>query len=159
MRIAWDDALAVLAALVEPKDHSLRESAHLSLGAHRGDQLGLNLTYGVVHDTLLALHDLGYVEWGRVSYSTGPGVSIDGIRVTGRGMQALGQWPALHSAMTPVSLSHLLDALAPYAADGDKAGTLHEAADEARRMAAATLRQIIVSGGAAVVRRKLGLPT
>ena len=42
MRLEWEEALAVLATIAEPTDSALREHAFLSLGAHRGEQLGLD---------------------------------------------------------------------------------------------------------------------
>jgi hypothetical protein len=158
MRLAWEDALAVLASIAEPTDYALREHAYLWLSADHREPLGLDMEYGKVHDALLALDDLGYIESGEWQYSSGPGLSINNVRVTGRGMQALGQWPALHTAMTPASLAHLLEALAPYAADDEKAGRLREAAVAARQMTAQSLRRAVISGGVALVRYKLGLP-
>ena len=157
MRLAWEDALAVLAVLAEPGDHHLREDQLLGLSAHEGDQLGLGLDHRVVHDVLLALGDLGYIEWDSWRYSFAPGLRVDGLRVTGRGMQALGQWPSLLTATTPASLSHLLEMVAPYAADTDKEGVLREAAREARRLTGPVLRRALVSGSTAYARQKFGL--
>jgi hypothetical protein len=156
MRVAWDDALAVLAALASPRDGTLRDGV-MFLGPGRPDQLGLGLDAGVVHDALLALADVGYVDWESWEYSLPAGASLGGLRVTGAGMQALGQWPALHTITTPASLAHLLEALADYAADAEKEGTLRQAAAHARRWGASALRQSVVSFGAAALRAHLGL--
>jgi hypothetical protein len=123
MRVAWDDALAVLATLAAPADQTLRDGT-MFLGPGDADQLGLGLDPSVVHDAILALSDAGYVEWDNWQYSGGPGASISGLRVTGAGMQALGQWPALRTITTPASLAHLLEALADYAPDAEREGTL-----------------------------------
>jgi hypothetical protein len=104
----------------------------------------------------LALEDLAYVEWSELTYSS-RGATVVGLRVTGRGMQALGQWPTLHTVMTPASLALLLEALAPYAADPEKAATLQRAADRARAWGVAMLRESVISLGAAALRAHTGL--
>jgi hypothetical protein len=157
MRLAWGDALAVLGAIAEPEDYNLRESGFLSFDAGGAHQLRLGLDGFIVHEALLALSDLDYIEWNEWQYTGGPTLDVTGLRVTGRGMQALGQWPSLLTATTPASLSHVLEMVAPYAADPEKAGVLREAAKEARRLTGPVLRRALVSGTVAVVREKLGL--
>jgi hypothetical protein len=156
MRVGWDDALVVLATLAAPADETLR-GGMMFLGPGDADQLGLGLDLSVIHDAILALSDAGYVDWDSWEYSGAPGASIGGLRVTGAGMQALGQWPALHTITTPASLAHLLEALADYAPDAQKEGTLRQAADHARTWGAGALRQSVVSLGAAALRAQLGL--
>lgn len=104
---------------------------------------------------MLALADVGYVAWAHESYAASGGVTFTGLHVTGRGLQALGQWPMLDTMTTPASLAHLLDALADYAADADKAQTLQAAAKHARKLGAATLRQSLVGFDAAQLRTHL----
>jgi hypothetical protein len=110
MLVAWRDALRVLMVLRAPSDYHLREGI-LRAGPSQADQLGLGLELDVFHDTLLGLHDLDYVAWDSFNYRAG-GFAVDGVRVTGRGMQAVGQWPTLDTVMTPASLGQLLDELA-----------------------------------------------
>jgi hypothetical protein len=154
--VVWGDALALLADLADPKDEMLSNGV-LSLGRHRADQLGVDLAPGVAHDALLALADVGYVVWTDDTYAASGGVTFTGLHVTGKGMQALGQWPTLDTIMTPASLAHLLDALADYASDTDKGTALQVAAAYARKFGAATLRQAVVGYGAAQTRTRLGL--
>jgi hypothetical protein len=59
MRVAWEDALAVLAAIAEPEDHYLRGVGVFSVDAAGAPQVGLELDGRVVHDALLTLSDLG----------------------------------------------------------------------------------------------------
>ena len=153
MLVVWRDALALLQALAEPVDEHLREGM-LFLGRGRSDQLGVELEPDVVHDALLALEDAGYVEWTDWNRMSG---TIGGLRVTGRGMQALGQWPALYTVMRPASLAHLLEDLAPYAADAEKKGILEDAAANARTWAVGALRESVTSLGSAVVRARFGI--
>jgi hypothetical protein len=154
MLVAWDDALALLAHLAEPEDEQLRDGV-LFLGAHRPTLLPHDLGEDVVHDALLALGDVGYVEWRDWSYSSG-GVTIQALRVTGRGMQALGQWPALYSVLTPASLAHLLEDLAAYAADPEKEAILRDAAEHARGWVKGTLRESVLAVATAAFRARYG---
>lgn len=153
--VAWEDALAVLATVAAPTNDTLRDGV-LFLGPNRKDQLNLSLEPGAVHDALMALADDDYVTWTTIEYSLPAGVSVSGLRVTGRGMQALGQWPTLHTITTPASLADLLEQLAPYASDADKAGALRRAAEQARHWGAGALRQSVVGLGAAALRTTLG---
>jgi hypothetical protein len=83
MRVAWEDALAVLAAIAEPKDHHVRAVGVFSVDAAGAPQMGLALDGRVVHDALLTLSDLGYVEWDGWRYSRGPTLRVTELRVTG----------------------------------------------------------------------------
>lgn len=153
MLIAWQDALALLKSLSEPADATLREGV-LFLGSGPRQDLGLDLEPDVIHDALLALEDAGYVQWGAWNHMSG---TITGLRVTSRGMQALGEWPALYTMLTPASLSQLLEDLAGYAADSEKQALLRRAAQQARSCSAETLRESIISLGAAFARSRHGI--
>jgi hypothetical protein len=52
----------------------------------------LNLDGGDLHDAILTLRDAGYVE-ADLSYAGGPTAHFVALYVTGRGLQALGEWP------------------------------------------------------------------
>jgi hypothetical protein len=153
MLIAWRDALALLKSLSEPTDAMLREGV-LFLAAGPPQHLGLELEAHVIHDARLALEDAGYVQWTDWNHMSG---TITGLRVTSRGMQALGEWPALYTILTPASLSQLLEDLADYAADPEKQAILRRAAQRARSWSAETLRESIISLGAAWARSRHGL--
>jgi hypothetical protein len=153
MLVAWADALAVLKALSEPRDAALREGL-LFLSRGGADQLGLDLDPAVIHEALLALEDAGYIEWANWQQSTG---TILGLRVTGRGMQALGEWPLLETIMNPASLAQLLDDLAPYAADAEKEAVLRRAAQRARPWVAGTFRESVIALGNAWARSRDGI--
>ena len=84
--------LPVLQALVSSDDEHLSHG-FLHLTERGENSLGLDLTAGEVHDAILTLADAGYVEGDDVTYETGPGAMFTRLRVTGRGQQALGEWP------------------------------------------------------------------
>ena len=87
----WDRcALPVLAAVADAPDPTVA-AGFISLGRGRGVRtLGVDLEDQQIVQALLALGDAGYVSWNSLTYETGPGASFAGLRVTGRGQQALG---------------------------------------------------------------------
>jgi hypothetical protein len=89
----WTDrALPVLRALEKPSDARVRDG-FLSIGRGRAEKnLGVELSDDVAHDTILQLHDAGYVEFNNISYESGGGAHFSGLHITGRGLQVLGQW-------------------------------------------------------------------
>jgi hypothetical protein len=153
MLVTWADALAVLKALSEPADATLREGLLFVRPGHP-DQLGLELEPDVINDALLALQDAGYIEWSDWNAMSG---TISGLRVTSRGMQALGQWPALYTILTPASLAHLLEDLADHTADSEKQAILRRAGERARTWSTETLREAIISLGTALARQQHGI--
>jgi hypothetical protein len=93
--------LPVLRALATSDDDHVR-SGFLSMRAGVPDEhLGLALDGAQVHDSILVLADAGYVEAANLSYETGSGAIFTGLRVTGRGQQALGEWPLFDEITSP----------------------------------------------------------
>jgi len=118
-------------------------------------KLGLDLAGGEFHDAILTLRDAGYVE-GDLSYAGGPTAHFAGLYVTGRGLQALGEWPLFDEIASPDTLALLLERFAEEAPIGD-AANLRRAAQYARRLGAASLRSAAVGALAHVARIGLGL--
>lgn len=147
--------LPVLAALAASDDENLRHG-FLSLGEAGSSQLDLDLTAGEIHDAILALGDAGYVD-GDVKYHTGPGALFTQLRLTGRGQQALGEWPLFDEIASPETLALLLERLAEEAPSEEEASNLRRAASYARSLGSASLRAVAVGALAQLARGQLGL--
>jgi len=158
MVIEWEQvALPVLRALADPQDASVRDG-FLSLGhADGASALGLDLDDGVLHDTLLALQDAGYVSIDKIEYEGSGGGIVLGARVTGRGMQALGEWPSHQAALTPATVAALLTRLKDYAPDKQTEEQLETAADTVAKKGGAAVREAVVAFSAEALKIKLGL--
>jgi hypothetical protein len=103
------------------------------------------------------LNDLGYVD-GQVQYETGPGALFTHLRVTGRGQQALGEWPLFDEIASPATLALFLERLAEEAPTDEEASNLRRAAGYVRGLAVPALRAAAVGALAHVARAYLGLP-
>lgn len=145
----------VLQALATSTDRNLQHG-FLHLGAGSPNPLGLELSVGDVHDAVLALADAGYVE-AQLQYETGPGAMFTHLRVTGRGQQALGQWPLFDRVASPETLALLLERLAEEAATDEEAESLRRAAGYARRLGATALRAALTAATSQLVRAAAGL--
>lgn len=154
----WTDrALPVLRALEAPSNGQVRDG-FLSIGRGRAEKnLGVALSDDATHDTILQLHDAGYVEFKNVSYETGGGAHFSGLHITGRGLQVLGQWPRLEAIVSPLTFAALLDALAEYA-PADEATEMKRAANFVRRVAGTTLTSLALGAGGQLLRGALGIP-
>lgn len=130
--------LPVLQALAS--DHE--DTAHGLLDVEDG-VLELDLTAGEIHDAILTLADVGYVD-GHAQYSSGPSVAFTRLSVTGRGQQALGEWPLFDDLASPETLARLLEQLAEEAPTDEEADNLRRAAGYARSVGAASLRALAV---------------
>jgi hypothetical protein len=159
MVIEWEcTALPVLNAIAVTEDRNLRNGIlHVGRGERGAATLGLEISDGEVHDSLLALADVGYVSINDIQYASGGNASFLGIRVTGRGMQALGQWPSLRAAMTPMTLSAVLDRLQDYAPDQKTREELVTASDTVKSAGSTAVREAVTAFAAEAVKAKLGL--
>ena len=111
MSTRWEQrALPVLRALANPTGHYIREGI-LFVGHGRDSELGVDLPAGFLHDTILQLADLGYVQLNEVNYEGGGGATFLGLRITGRGLQVLGQWPRFEALISPGTLAAVLEQL------------------------------------------------
>jgi hypothetical protein len=149
--------LPVLRALTTSDDENLRHGVlHLR---STPSPLGVDLSPSEMHDALADLWDAGYIEC-TVQYESGPiaGALFNGLRVTGRGQQALGQWPLFDEIASPATLALFLERLADQAPTTEEASNLRRAAAYARKLSAASLRAAAVGALAHVVRNALGLP-
>ncbi len=148
--------LPVLRALATSDDENLRNGyLHLSTLSD-SEPLGLDLTAGEFHDAILTLGDAGYVEASR-GYEGGPGVLFTHLRVTGRGQQALGEWPLFDEIASPETLALLLERLAEEAPSDEEAGNLRRAAKYTRSVGTASLRAVVVSALSQLARAGMGL--
>jgi hypothetical protein len=147
--------LPVLQALAGTDDENLRQGfLHLSSGGV--NPLGLDLSTDEVYDALLTLADADYIE-GELQHEGGGSVIITRFQVTGRGQQALGEWPLFDQLASPTSLALLLERLAEEAPTDDEAGSLRRAASYTRGLAASTVRAAAVGALGYLVRAHVGL--
>ena len=158
MVIEWErSALPVLQALAGCEDQRVRDGI-IGLGHGRGAQaLGIEMDDGELHDALMALADVDYIHIEDVQYESGGGAIVVGARVTGRGMQALGQWPSLQAAMSPVTLVAVLERLGDYAPDETVRAQIGEAVESAREAGAQVVQEAVASFAAEALKQQLGL--
>ena len=124
--------LRSIAAFAE-SDDELRRRGVFGVGSgNAGEGLGLDLTDGEVHDALYTLADAGYVTF-RVWMETGNSKHFLDLRVTGRGSQALGEWP-FFTEMTPATLAALLERFADEAATEEESDNARKAASYIRSL-------------------------
>lgn len=154
----WEERdVPVLRALATTEDDNLRHGfLHMTRG-HGAEALQLELPAEAVHESIIALRDLGYVE-ANESYSSGGGVTYTGLRVTGRGQQALGEWPLFEQFVSPDTLARFLEVMAEEAESDEVEGNLRRAAEYVRGLSMATLKALAVSATAHAARHALGLP-
>ena len=158
MVIEWErTALPVLQALADCQDTTVRDG-YLGLGHGSGAQaLGLKIDDGKLHDALLALQDVDYIHIDKIQYAGGGSASVLGARVTGGGMQALGRWPSLQAAMSPVTLVAVLERLRDYAPDETVRAQIGEAVESARGAGAQVVQEAVASFAAEALKQQLGL--
>jgi hypothetical protein len=142
--------LPVLRALADSEDQHIREG-FLYLGGNT-DQLGLNLASLDVMDSVLTLRDAGYVAFRDSQETGGANLHLTGLAVTGRGLQALGEWPSFEAVATPDLLAALLEHLAPEAPTADETAATRAAADYVRSVAPGALRSIVTGAVSALLR-------
>lgn len=155
----WEErALPVLAGLNESADPNLSGGIlPVGPGKQGAAVLGLELSDDAIHDTILQLGDVGYAEYNDISYTTGGSATFIGLRVTGRGLQVLGQWPTFEALVSPTTLAAVVDRLAEYAAP-EEAPLMKRAAGVIRRVGAAGLRSAAIGIRSQLLRGALGLP-
>jgi hypothetical protein len=153
----WEQRdLPVLRALATSEDDQVRSGFVSVRVGGPGEHLGLDLDGAAVHDAILALADAGYVEAANLSYETGPGAIFTGLRVTGRGQQALGEWPLFVEIASPDTLALLLERLAEEAPTEEEAANMRKAADYVRSVAGGALRALATGALAQAARIALG---
>jgi hypothetical protein len=153
----WEEqALPLLVALRQATDRHVREGI-LMLGYRDAASLGLDLPVSVILATLFQLGDLGYVEYDNIQLAGGGGAIVTGLRVTGRGLQVLGQWPRFEAIVSPATLATLIEQLADYASP-EESPPMRRAAAAVRRMGTAGLKSAAIGIGGQLLRGALGLP-
>jgi len=110
---------------------------------HAAETLGLDLSNAEIHQALHTLADADYITG---DYKAG---LFSHLRVTGRGKQALGEWP-LFTEVTPATLAALLDRLADEAPTDEEVDNARQAATYIRSLPTAAfkavMRTVIVEG-------------
>jgi hypothetical protein len=147
--------LPVLRALADTDDENILQGV-LNLSAENGNPLGLDLTFEEIYDAVLTLSDAGYVE-GEVQHEGGRSALLTQFQITGRGYQALGEWPLFDELASPQTLALLLDRLAEEAPTREEASNFRRAARYARGLTASTLRAALIAALAHVARAHVGL--
>jgi hypothetical protein len=149
--------LPVLRALDVSDDVNIREG-FLSLGdLDAREALGLELGNADVYDAMLVLRDAAYIDF-ELKHETGPGALFTRVAVTGRGQQALGQWPLFDSLAAPETIALLLERLAEEASTEEEASNLRRAAGYMRTLSLAAVRAFAASAISTLVRGSLGIP-
>lgn len=158
MLVEWETtALPLLRALASTDNQMVRDG-YFELGHGSGAAaLGVDLDERALHDALLALRDVDYIEIDKIEYAGGSTASIIGARVTGRGMRALGEWPSLEALMTPATLAAIMQELGEFAPDEEARSNLETAASAAASVGRNTAREVIVAFSAEALKAKLGL--
>jgi hypothetical protein len=147
--------LPVLRALATSEDENVRQG-FLDLSADQERPLGLEMTTADAYEAVLTLRDAGYIE-GELQHEGGHGALVTNFQVTGRGQQALGEWPWFDELASPATLALLLERLAEEASSPAEAGSLRRAANYARGLTGSTLRAATIATFAHVARIHLGL--
>jgi hypothetical protein len=152
----WEQRdLPVLQALASSEDENLKHG-FLSISTHSDNTLGLALPASAIFESILTLADVGYVD-GELSNESGGSVTFTRLVVTGRGQQALGEWPLFDELASPETLALLLERLAEEAPTREEEDNLKRAARYARTVGAATLRALAVGATSQLVRNAAGL--
>lgn len=150
-------ALPVLQHLVKEED-ALRKRGLLQLGVGQDGAkwLGLAIDDGELFDTLHQLQDLGYVSFD-LTLEGGPGALFIDLRLTGRGLQVLGEWPRFEAWSSPATLAAFAEQLAQFVAPDDRT-RLERAAAYLRSQAPAAVKGAAIAAGSQLVRSALGIP-
>lgn len=119
------------------------------------DKLGIGLTNAETYDALLVLMDAGYVS-GEVDPPGGGGAIFKQLLVTGRGMQALGEWPWF-SEPSPTTIAALIERLSEETSNEAEARDAHKAASYIASVGADTLKAAVAAAGSSLIRGSLGL--
>lgn len=147
--------LPVLRALADTDDENILQG-HLHLSADNESPLGLDLTIEEIYDAVLTLSDAGYVE-GQLQHEGGRSVLLSRFQITGRGYQALGEWPLFDELASPQTLALLLERLADEAPTREEASNFRRAARYVGGLTASTLRSAAIGALAHVARVHFGL--
>jgi hypothetical protein len=152
-----EQAEPVLQAIASAKSGRLADG-YVGLGRGRASAaLGLDLDEAEIHRAILLLKDAGYIEC-ELKYEWGPEPSarVSGLQVTGRGQQAIGEWPRFELLTTPSTLALMLEQLAEQVPADDQR-PLRKAAAYVRSLSVETVRTAIVTAGITLARDAAGL--
>jgi hypothetical protein len=152
---AWDkEALPVLGVLQDPQDRNLKDG-FLPVGQGAGAKaLRLDMDEDVLVETIFQLSDLRYVSFGDYSGNLG----FTDLRITGRGLQVLGEWPRFEAMVSPATLAEAVERFAELAPDVEQRRRFRRVADYLRRKTAGSVRTTAIAIGAQIVRNSVGLP-
>jgi hypothetical protein len=99
--------------------------------------------------------DAGYVD-ANLFLETGPGASFTSLRVTGRGLQALGEWPLFDEIASPATLAALLERLAEEAPTNEEASNMRVAAEYVGSLGESLVRSVATGALAQLARTMIG---
>jgi hypothetical protein len=152
---AWEEqALPVLRVLKDSQNRNLKEG-FLPVGQGAAVRtLGLEMEEGVLVETVFQLGDLEYVRFGDYQHNFG----FTDLRITGRGLQVLGQWPRFEVLLSPATLAEAVERLAERAPDEEQRALFRRVAAYLRAKSAGAVRSTAVVVGSQLVRSFLGLP-
>lgn len=148
--------LPVLRALAEPIDEQVRDGYLWLTGEATGaERLGVTLSNTEIWDAILTLADAGYVtcEAHETNYRGG----FTHLSVTGRGLQALGQWPLFEEIASPATLALLLERLAEEAPSEEESSNMRRAASYVRKLSVPVVRAAATGALTWWVRHQAGI--
>lgn len=153
----WESTALPLLEHLVAKERALRDRGLLELGAGQGgaEWLELPMTDGELHETLHQLRDLDYVGF-KVERAGGPSAIFLDLRLTGRGLQVLGEWPRFEAWTSPPTLAAFADQLAEFASPDDRT-RLERAAVYLRSQAPGAIKGAAIAATSQLVRNVLGL--
>lgn len=154
----WESvALPVLEQLAAKQD-ALEERGllQLGLGQNGAGWLGLEISDGELFDTLHQLGDLQYVSF-HLTLESGPGALFVDLRLTGRGLQVLGEWPRFEAWTSPATLAVFAEQLAQFVSPEDRS-RMERAAAYLRSRGPNLIRGAAIAASTQLVRSQLGLP-
>jgi hypothetical protein len=150
MRTWLERDLPVLRYLRDnPAEGGLLGANWMERGPHPDLQ---GLTQADFYRAVVTLGDAHYVTWHGRHAETMGGVYWTGFRLTGEGMQALGDWPVFEALGQPPKLGAVLERLAGMAPSDEEEGNLHAAATRVRGIAPDLLRAVVVGAAQTLAR-------
>jgi hypothetical protein len=150
MRTWLERDLPVLRYLRDnPPEGGLQDANWLDRQPHPGLP---QLTNADFYRAVVTLADVHYVTWEGQQGEGGGGVYWSSFKVTGEGMQALGEWPVLAALGEPPAFGGLLEQLAAMASSDEEEGNLEAAASRVKGVAPDLLRALFVGAAQTLAR-------
>jgi hypothetical protein len=153
----WESTALPLLERLVAKEQALRDRGLLELGAGQNgaEWLELAMTDGELYETLHQLRDLDCIGF-KVERAGGPSAMFLDLRLTGRGLQVLGEWPRFEAWTSPATLVAFADQLAEFASPEHRT-RLERAAAYLRSQAPGAIKGAAIAATSQLVRNVLGL--